>query len=80
MNKYIPSSAANLTQREKEILSWIAMGLSSKQIAAKLLISESTVVSHRKNMLAKTGAKSSPELIYLYSSIPNKTLTEPQAI
>jgi len=52
-----------LTRREKEILSCIAMGLSSKQIAGKLYISENTVANHRRNMLRKKGVKSSAELI-----------------
>ena len=60
-----------LTQREKEILSLIALGLGSKQIADRLIISENTVANHRKNMLCKTGAKSSAELIYLIKNIAN---------
>ncbi len=52
-----------LTQREKEILAHIASGLSSKQIAGKLEISPNTVNNHRKNMLAKTGARSSAEMV-----------------
>jgi len=52
-----------LTKREKEILSYVAEGLSSKQIALKLFISEYTVANHRKNMLAKLGAHSSAELV-----------------
>ena len=57
-----------LTQREKEILGCIAEGLSSKQIAAKLSISEYTVANHRKNMLMKMGAKNSAELVQLSSN------------
>jgi DNA-binding CsgD family transcriptional regulator len=52
-----------LTLREKEILTCIAQGLSSKQIAGKLAISLNTVNNHRKNMLAKRGARSSAELV-----------------
>ncbi len=57
-----------LTRREKEILLCIAEGLSSKQIAHRLDISENTVSNHRKNMLSKTGARSSAELIHLYNN------------
>jgi len=56
---YLPA----LTPREKEILACIAEGMSSKQIAGKLFISGYTVANHRKNMLLKTGAKSSAELV-----------------
>jgi DNA-binding CsgD family transcriptional regulator len=58
-------SQQTLTQREKEILSCIAEGLSSKQIANKLFISENTVANHRKNMLMKMKAKNSAELVRL---------------
>lgn len=54
------------TQREKEVLSLIASGFGSKQIADKLNISINTVGNHRSNMLLKTGAKSSAELVFMY--------------
>jgi len=52
-----------LTQREKEILSCIAQGLSSKQIAGQLSISPNTVANHRKNMLAKTASRNTYEMV-----------------
>ena len=52
-----------ITNREKEILMYLATGLSSKQIADKLKISINTISNHRKNMLSKTNCKSSAELI-----------------
>lgn len=55
-----------LTEREIEILSLIAAGMGSKAIANHLNISINTVASHRKNMLGKTGAKSSTELVHIY--------------
>ncbi len=48
----------NLSKREIEILSLIAREYSTQQIAEKLFISELTVETHRKNILAKTKAKS----------------------
>jgi DNA-binding NarL/FixJ family response regulator len=48
----------DLTDREVEILIHLTKGLSSKEIADKLNISVHTVVSHRKNLLEKTGIKS----------------------
>jgi DNA-binding CsgD family transcriptional regulator len=54
---------AVLTIREKEILRELAEGLSSKQIACKLHISEHTVVVHRKHMLAKTQSANVAELL-----------------
>ncbi len=48
----------NLSKREIEILSLIAREYSTQQIADALFISELTVETHRKNILAKTKAKS----------------------
>ncbi|HET7733511.1 MAG TPA: LuxR C-terminal-related transcriptional regulator [Paludibacter sp.] len=52
-----------ISKREKEILSLMAKGLSSKQIAAHVGISINTVNNHRKNMLSRTNCKSSSELM-----------------
>jgi len=52
-----------ITPKEREVLHLIADGLSSKEIARRLSISFYTVQTHRKNMLAKVGAKNTPELI-----------------
>lgn len=42
-----------LTMREKEILSNVAEGMTNKEIAEKLVISEHTVKNHLKNILQK---------------------------
>ena len=52
-----------LTRREKEILQLICDGLSNKQIADRLFISERTVIGHKSNLLAKTNCKSSVGLL-----------------
>lgn len=52
-----------LTPREKEVLSLVAAGQSTKQIADKLDISIRTVESHRINLLKKVGVNNSAELI-----------------
>lgn len=51
------------TKREKEILKWSAEGLCSKQIADKLFISEYTVINHKRNMMAKSNCRNTPELV-----------------
>jgi len=51
------------TAREKEILQLLSEGLSNKEIAEVLYISERTVVGHKSNMLAKTGCKSAIGLL-----------------
>ena len=47
-----------LTPREKDVLSLVALGHSNKEIAASLFISIHTVISHRKNITEKLGIKS----------------------
>ena len=52
-----------LTRREKQIHSLVAEGLSSRQIANHLTISEFTVANHRKSILKKKGVRSMKELV-----------------
>lgn len=54
---------ALVTKRELEVLQLIAEGLSAKEIAHKLYISETTVITHKKNLKEKFGVKNTPELI-----------------
>ena len=52
-----------ITKRETEILKYLSEGFSSKLIAAKLYLSEHTVIIHRKNLMAKTNSVNIAELI-----------------
>ncbi len=52
-----------LTEREREVLAWIADGLSNQEVADKLIISVKTVERHRANILAKLGLHSRTELV-----------------
>ena len=52
-----------LTPREKEILELIAEGYTNPQIAKKIFLSQFTVDSHRKNLLAKLSVKNTASLI-----------------
>ena len=56
-NKFI------LTRREKEVLHWIVNGSTTPQIAEKLFIAPSTVETHRRNLIDKTGVANSKALI-----------------
>lgn len=57
------TDSIHFTAREKEILQLLSEGLSNKEIAEVLYISERTVVGHKSNMLAKTGCKSAISLL-----------------
>jgi DNA-binding CsgD family transcriptional regulator len=52
-----------LTRQERNIVQYMAEGLSSKMIAAKLHIAENTVANHRKNTMRKTNTKNVAQLI-----------------
>lgn len=56
-----------LTRREKEVLVWIARGLTNAEIADKLFISTTTVDTHRKNLLTKFEAKNTASLVHMAS-------------
>ena len=52
-----------LTQREVEVLTEIAAGLSNAEIAAKFRISGATVKTHINHLLAKTGMRDRAQLV-----------------
>jgi predicted ATPase/DNA-binding CsgD family transcriptional regulator len=47
--------ATSLTRRERQVADLVAVGLSNKEIAAKLVISQRTAESHVEHILAKLG-------------------------
>lgn len=53
----------SLTSREREVMTLVADGLMSKQIAPKLGISETTVKIHRSHVTQKMKARSSLDLV-----------------
>lgn len=72
------NSQEQLSEREIDVLTQLVKGLSNKEIAEKLNISIHTVISHRKNIIEKTGIKSLSGLtIYAISKkiIPLDTAT-----
>ncbi|MDO3411944.1 helix-turn-helix transcriptional regulator [Saccharibacillus sp. CPCC 101409] len=57
-----------LTEREREVVDRIVHGLSSKEAALSLCVSEYTLQDHLKSVFRKTGTKSRRELVWqLYS-------------
>jgi len=56
--------AVSLTLRQREILRLLSEGLSAKQIAGKLNISQRTVEFHKYRMMESLGAKTNADLIH----------------
>jgi DNA-binding NarL/FixJ family response regulator len=52
-----------LTPREREVTSLVALALSNRDIATRLVLSERTVESHVRSILAKTGRTSRTDLV-----------------
>ena len=57
-----------LTAREREIAAFVARGWTNRRIAEELVLSERTVESHVRNVLAKLGAANRTELATLVSA------------
>lgn len=61
-----------LSRREAEVAMLICQGLSNKQIAEQLFISEKTIKTHVSNILSKLDIKDRMQLILEYCRIvPN---------
>jgi DNA-binding NarL/FixJ family response regulator len=56
-------SLSILTDREKEVLGFIAEGKTVKEIASRLSLSPKTIEAHRKNIMDKLEINNIPELV-----------------
>ena len=52
------TASYELSRREVDVLVQVAHGMTNKEIAQELNVSVHTVISHRKNIMHKTGIKS----------------------
>jgi non-specific serine/threonine protein kinase len=56
-----PGNPAGLTEREREVLRLIALGLTDRQVAESLVISRRTVHAHLRSIYGKLGVRSRTE-------------------
>ena len=56
-------SVRPLTPREREVLSWVVEGHTSREIAQRLKISRRTVEVHRANLMRKLGVPNTASLV-----------------
>ncbi len=75
--------AVVVSERENEIIIFIAEGLTNEQIAIQLFLSKHTVNTHRKNIMAKLGVKNTAGIVMYAVKTnlvsPNKFLFAPVA-
>jgi DNA-binding NarL/FixJ family response regulator len=65
----LPDSAAELSERELEVLRLLARGLSNAEIAGQLYLSDATVKSHVARILQKLGLRDRAQtIVYAYES------------
>jgi non-specific serine/threonine protein kinase len=58
----VPSGFAELTRRERQVAELVSRGLTNKQIAAKLVISQRTAQGHVEHILTKLGFTSRAQI------------------
>ncbi len=66
VSTHLKNAIGNLSKRELEVLKLVVEEYSTKDIADLLFISTRTVETHRKNILAKLGVKSTLSLIKIF--------------
>lgn len=71
----LPSSARNLdeealTIRQRQVLEGLARGMTNRQIAARLIVTERTVKAHVKELMRRLGANNRTQVVAIAGNIP----------
>jgi len=64
-DRAVPRDLADLTEREREVLTLVGGGLSNTEIGAELFISPATVKTHVGRVLQKLGARDRAQLVVI---------------
>lgn len=64
-----PRTPYSLSARETEVMDWTIRGLTAKEVAAKMAVSESTVKTHIRHVIVKLRAKNKLQAMCLWSEI-----------
>ena len=57
-------SDVNLSDRQSQVLYWLAQGLTSQEIGEKLYLSAATVKNYRFQLLEALGARNAAEAVH----------------
>lgn len=57
---------ATLTEREREVMRHVVVGMSNRDLAELLGLSQRTIETHRQSVMKKMGAASLPDLVRKY--------------
>jgi DNA-binding NarL/FixJ family response regulator len=57
------ADAASLTAREREVMELLGLGSRDREIAMQLVVEETTVKKHVRNILRKLGARNRTEAV-----------------
>jgi DNA-binding NarL/FixJ family response regulator len=68
-----------LSHREQQVLNLVCEGLTNAEIAASLVLAESTIKSHMASIFTKLGVHSRKEAVAVYLDLNASTLAEPDS-
>ena len=65
---------ASLTAREREVMQYVVAGMSNRNLAEQLNVSDRTIEVHRSRVMKKMGADSLPDLVRKYAMCQKASL------